>query len=90
MGLWLVLHLDDGICFAESCKPALTVSQILQPDLKASGVIVNREKSQFDSSQSGRRLGYGINLKLGTLSQHCGHLIESIQELMVVTDNCDS
>ena len=31
----------------------LSLSQILQADLEASGLVVNNEKSQFDPSQSG-------------------------------------
>ena len=64
----------------------LSLSQILQADLEASGLVINKEKSQFDPSQSGRWLGYEINLESGTLripSQRCERLIESIQELMV-------
>ena len=57
MDLKLILYLDDGVCSVESYEPALAVSQIIQVDL-ASGLIVNKEKSQFDPSQSGTWLGY--------------------------------
>ena len=57
------MYLDDGIQTAKSFLSCFKQGEVMKKDMKAAGLTVNFQKSNFYSTQVGNWLGFNINTK---------------------------
>ena len=58
----VVVYLDDGIAFVETCKGAEVIAEKIKSDLIESGFVPNVKKCEWVPSQRRKWLGFDIDL----------------------------
>ena len=78
----IIMYLDDGIAGNKSLESTITLSSLIQTDLKRFGFVIANEKCQWQPSQLITWLGLIWDMKSGTLhltQDRMGKLVRSIQ-----------
>ncbi len=65
-GVWCIVYIDDGICAASTSLDCGRVRNLVISDLENVGFLLNREKSCLEPAQSGRWLGFLLDLSKGS------------------------
>ena len=63
-GFRVIVYIDDGICVANSSRECEKAKKVMLEDLTSAGFVI---KSQLVSQQTGRWLGFLLDLKDGLL-----------------------
>lgn len=67
-GIKVVMYIDDGIIVAPTVSKTTSESKCIWESLHRPGFVINKEKSNWEPSQSGLWLGFKIDLGKGTLA----------------------
>ena len=85
-GIRCTMYLDDGIFGEKEYKQCKKHSYIVQNDLNKAGLTVNRKKSNFKPSKSGKWLGFEINttkMIFSVPSEKINKLLVQIKRLLI-------
>ena len=85
-GFRAIVYIDDGICVANSSRECEQAKKAMLEDLANAWFVINYVKSQLVPQQTGRWLGFLLDLKKGLL-QVPADKIEKLQEVIACVDS---